>query len=400
MLLHALDRIAHSEQPLPILTQVLEIVALCPSAPSPAMSATLHTLACRHYGQRRPGYETYSRALARVLLKEEPERYLSKCLSSHYMSAQAEALHHVEGLLNQDEPLNTCVQTHLLQLVNNEEASSINRATVARLLSADGSLTVKHDDIRKLVEMYRSTPVPVMRHSLLPLISKLLDGEGSASESTLYIKEEIVGMVDDESSAAREMACKAMSGMPSWPKEDAFQFYYHLALFLQDDDIDVRQAAGSIASAHLAQGQPMCTSRATELAWHACRTAASAKDAQWLLDGLVQDWKECSEAAQAGSQLLFAVERANMHIDITTNMQQSALVLQEHQASLQCVAASYHNAGGTFISQQEVERQGLVGKSWKNRKAANTAEQHELHNAYKSVQAQMISSAITPFSKQ
>lgn len=321
MILCSLDRITHRDQPLPVLTQTLDILAMSPVPLPDALAAKLHSLACRHYGQRRPGNETYNSALARILLKTEPERYLEKCLTSPYPSVQAEALAYFSERPQTSFEGHLCRKDLLFQVATAPASGIANRVAAVEALAPQDDAGFNRQDLDTLVELYKSSGIPNIRLSLLPILAKLVDRVTAGKALVSLVRREIARLASDESSGAREAACLAMSFTGSWKQEQPFAYSYQLLHFLQDDDIDVRALAGRIASATLAHGQSICTSRAIEVTWRHCKKSATADDIRRLVEELEARLQQITEAVEAGSQLLFAVERANMHIDITIDVQ-------------------------------------------------------------------------------
>lgn len=387
-ILELLNRVTHSDQPLPILTQALEIVALNPAELPAAVSTKLHTLASRHYGQRRPGYETYNNALARVLLKVEPARYLSKCLTCQYASAQAATLAFLDSYQPMTAADNACLQCHLVGMVMDAETAIANRVAATQVLSKSQAFKLDQEKFDELVSEWQSSHIPAVKQGILLLLAKHVDANFVSSDMKLLILHDIVEMTTNESAASREAACLAMASISSWPKDRPFQFFYHLAALLQDDDIDVRKSAGCVATKTVAQQQPVCTSRAVELAWQACRSQAKIEDARWLLEGLAQNLQQVTEVAEASTQLLFAVERRNMHLDITLDMRESFSILDEHKSSLPSEIAEASRAV-LMSSQDRLHRIVTTGEGALPH--TSLAEKHEIENAYVFVQARLLS---------
>lgn len=387
-ILQSLDRVTHSDQPLPILTQALEIVALSPVELPVTISTKLHTLASRHYGHRRPGYETYNNALARVLLKVEPARYLSKCLTCQYASAQAATLAFLDSYQPMMAADNACVQCHLVEMVMDAETAIANRVAASQVLSKSQAFKLDQAKLDDLASEWQSSHVPAVKQGILLLLAKHVDANFVSSDMKLRILHDIVDMTTNESAASREAACLAMASISAWPKDRPFQFFYHLAALLQDDDIDVRRSAGCMAAKALAQQQPVCTSRAVELAWQACRSQAKIEDAQWLLEGLTRNLQEVTEVAEASTRLLFAVERRNMHLDITLDIRESFSILDEHKSSLPKGTAE---ASGAVMMRSQDRLHKIVSIEEDGLAHTSLAEKHEIENAYMFVQARVLS---------
>lgn len=372
----------HRDHALPILTQALEILVLSPIPPNDNISAKLHTLACRHYGQRRPGYETYSDALTRALLKVEPERYLDKCLASQYTSSQAKALSYLKAVSLASTSARPARYSGTLQkMLRNSDAAVANRVHAANILanSEDINFTVEH--FGSLEHLYRKAPTPALRQALLPLLAKSANSGLVNSGSRSFVRDAICQLGCDESSAARHAACLAMSLMHCWRADDSFDFHRQLLRFLQDDDIDIRRSASSITSGLLTQHQPLCTSRAIELVWHFCKTVASGSDAQTLLQELGEGLEVATEAAEAGSHMLFAVERSNMHLDITLDLDHQLQIIT--QAGLKTEDVKGVSA---IVSSCQDRLQQLIDTV----ASVNAAESHEVQKAYTFMQARLL----------
>lgn len=380
----SLDQVVHRDQALPILTQALAILALSPVPLSEAISTKIHSLACRHYGRRRPGYETYNGALTCVLLKTEPERYLEKCLASPYPAAQAEALAHVS---RQFHPAPQHHMSLLLQIASASETILSNRVATVEILAKHSEVDYSAEDLHALIEQYRFNNVPAIRQALLPLLAKAIDKLARDADHTFFIRQEVIRLAGDESSASRESACRAMSSSRSWLEEQPFKYGLQLLQFLQDDDVDVRILAGHVTSEHFAQGQSLCTSRAIELAWNMCLAASTKEDVRWLCQDLFSQLLRTTEDAEAGSQMLFAVERSNMHIDITTNLSSYRQLLSQYSQSEQHLDES--------LAIQVASCRGRLGNIIRaNSTATHSADQHEVKTAYTFVQASLLAQTI------
>lgn len=367
--------------PLPILTQALEIAVLSPIPLPDTISAKLHSLACRHYGQRRPGYSTYSQALARLLLKTEPARYLEKCLMSSYPAAQAETLAYLgQKKVNVDHHVS--LQDALLRLASSPETTLANRVVATELLAgfseADGQ-----DDYRcALLHLYTANKVPAIRQALLPLLAQISNTSLHLQDSS-FIQREISELGEDESSASREAACNAVARLGRWLDEAPFRYAYQLLHFLQDDDIDVRMLAGRLVSKLFAQGQPLCTSRAAELTWQACLNAASLEDKVWLSDVLLSQLERTIQDLETGPQLLFAVERANMHIDVTINLEKSAECFEQ-------LALRSDQVNNIILARIRPLEERFDKFDIANNNKPSQAESHQVRKAYAYVRASLL----------
>jgi hypothetical protein len=370
-LLGMLDTAVQGDCPLPLLTQMLEIVALAPGDLPDSLCAKLHSLACRHYGHRRPGHETYMTALASVLLKKEAGRYIEKLLACQSPAAQAEALAYLEIHPNLQQ--RDTVQQALLARASSPDTAIANRVAASVQL-ARYPHTLGEQTINQLARQYRMITVPAVKQSLLPLLAEspgLLEAYGESD----FIWNEIQELGCDESSAAREAACCALAVHKCRSDVSDFAYAQQLLRFLQDDDMAIRRQACTIASQAYAQGQSICTARAIELVWEVCSAIAQSQDLQQLLQTSYRELEEISEAIQTGKEELFAVERANMHLDVTLDVSHAR----------KCMS--------TDIPQPQ--QLTAIVKDCRNRlekilRGTSGAERHEIENSYTCAKALLL----------
>ena len=302
-------------------------------------------------------------------------------MASPYPAAQAEALAYVSSqvLLAHKHHLSL-----LLQLASASETTIANRVAAVEILAMRTDAEYSDEDLHALIKQYRSNNVPAIRQALLPLLATAIEKSEGDATCTSFIRQEISRSAGDESSASRESACRAMSSSRTWLEEQPFQYGRQLLQFLQDDDVDVRILAGHITSQNFAQGQSLCTSRAIELTWTLCSAAATKDHVRRLREELVSQLMHTTEHVEAGSQLLFAVERPNMHIDITTNLSSYRQLLAQYRQYEQVVDEG-------LVAQVASCRVRLENVSkGKSNVSYSSADQHEVKTAYTFVQALLL----------
>lgn len=286
------------------------------------MSLAGPELAARPY--KRPCEDSWQRALAVALLRAEPA-CASDLLRANAQTRNEALVHLVQSGAVPDDEASSSLSALLLR---SEAAADLeNTALAASVLAKLPESALQSVEYGAILAVHRASPIPLLSEALLPLLAKLGHGEAVLSD----LRADLADLASSESASARLSAAKALWNLPL-DALDTFECTKLLLDLLQDEDIGVRQLANAAASRLVSgDGEEEQTAKTTEVLWARLAASIIAENASELVREALDRAEDLLDASEAQDVVLFAVEKINVYIDPSVNIQGTAGALRTLQ---------------------------------------------------------------------